>query len=386
MKRRAFFLGLGGSALLTASCRPVCLPEVRALWISRFDYQSPEDIASVMRQAAEIGFTDIFFQVRAKGTVYYPSRHEPWAYELTSFDPADTGVDPGWNPLQTAVDEARQNGLLFHAYLNVLPGWHGSTGPAAASDQHWVKHPDWFMVDRVGVRMNSERWYSFLNPSHPEVIRHLKRLVRELSSFPLDGIHLDYIRYPDDFHDFVSEVFPEATADELKAHCDFSYDPFSLDQFGRDPSVYPVEWDRFRRESVTRLVSDLSGVVREENPEIVVSASIVARPDKRPETFQQGLEWGRRKLLDWVVPMMYSAHRFEETLNWNIQRLGACPSRERMVVGLYARHETEELLAQIRLARSAGVRGVSLFSCADLISEHKKTAKGEALCRFFTTG
>lgn len=339
-----------------------------------------------MRHAAEIGFTDIFFQVRAKGTVYYPSAHEPWAYELTSRNPADTGVYPGWNPLQTAIEEARRNGVRLHAYVNVLPGWHGLADPPLHSGQHWVQNPDWFMVDRTGRRMDSTRWYSFLNPAHPEVQRHLRRLFKELAGFPLDGIHLDYIRYPDDFHEFAPALFPEADKAELKAHCDFSYDPFSLDQFGADPAEKHEAWNRFRREAVTELVRGLSESVRQVQPELVLSASIIARPDKRPETFQQGVRWGREKLLDWVVPMIYSTRGFEETLEWNRRRLGRHRSRERLIAGIYAKHPAELIVSQVRAARKSGVRGVALFSCGALVQGNKKTAKGEALRRLFSSG
>lgn len=383
MKRRAFYMGIGGCALLAASCRRISFPEIRALWVTRFEYATPADVEQIMRQAAEIGFTDIFFQVRAKGTVYYPSRYEPWAYELTSNNPADTGRDPGWNPLQVAIDAAHRQGLRLHAYVNVLPGWHGPVDPPAASGQHWVKHPSWFMVDRAGLRMDSTRWYSFLNPTNPEVVRHLKALFRELASYPLDGIHLDYIRYPDDFHEFAPALFPDADAAELKAHCDFSYDPFSLDEFGRDPAEHRRAWDRFRRKAVSSLVQDISEAVRQERPDLSLSASIIARPDKRPETFQEGLRWARKKWADWVVPMMYASASFEDTLEWNLKHLGRRRSAERLVVGIYAKHDVAAMVSQIAAARRAGARGVALFSYAALVRENKKTAKGEALRRCF---
>ena len=381
MKRRTFYLSLGACALSATSCRRMDWPTVHALWISRFAYQSPDDLVRIMRHAVEMGFTDIFFQVRAKGTVYYPSQHEPWAYELTSTNPADTGVDPGWNPLQTALDAAHRQGLRLHAYVNVLPGWHGYADPPAESGQHWVHHPDWFMVDRMGLRMDSTRWYSFLNPAHPAVRRHLRRLFRELAAFPVDGIHLDYIRYPDDFHEVAPALFPQADSAELKAHCDFSYDPFSLDQFGADPVDQPQAWNRFRRSMVTRLVGELSDAVRQVAPRLKLSASVIARPDQRPETFQEGHRWGRKRWVDWVVPMMYSTRNFEDTLRWNIAKLGRRRCAEQLVVGVYAKHPTATLVAQVKAAKKCRVRGVAVFSYEALVQGNKKTAKGEALRR-----
>ncbi|MER3406183.1 MAG: hypothetical protein C4289_14330, partial [Chloroflexota bacterium] len=38
--------------------------EARALWVNRFEYASPDDIARILRRAAETNFNIIYFQVR----------------------------------------------------------------------------------------------------------------------------------------------------------------------------------------------------------------------------------------------------------------------------------------------------------------------------------
>ena len=58
-------------------------PPVRALWVTRFDYATPEDVCSIIDNVAGAGFTDVFFQIRGNATVFYKSRLEPWAYELS---------------------------------------------------------------------------------------------------------------------------------------------------------------------------------------------------------------------------------------------------------------------------------------------------------------
>jgi uncharacterized lipoprotein YddW (UPF0748 family) len=385
MKRRAFYQALGVVGLLTASCRRVSLPSVRALWVSRFEYGSPADVERIMRHAAEIGFTDIFFQVRAKGTVYYSSAVEPWAYELSGRDPVDTGIDPGWNPLRLASEVARRLGVRIHAYANVLPGWHAPGPPPAESGQLWATNPDWFMVDRLGARMDSTLWYSFLNPAHPEVRSYLVRLFSELATFRLDGIHLDYIRYPDDFHEFAPRLFPDADKDELKARSDFSYDPVSLHRFGKDPAEHPRDWNQFRRAAVTDLVRMIAEAVRKIKPELCLSASIIARPSTRPECFQEGLAWGRAGLLNWVVPMIYQDRGFEATLAENIKKLGRRKAGTQLIVGIYAKHDVARMLEQIERVKAKHARGVAVFSFGALVEGDKKTAKGEALRRYFSS-
>ncbi len=68
---------------------------IRAIWVTRWDYKSPADIARVMDNCKSAGFNTVLFQVRGAGTVFYPSRIEPWAEEFG-------GRDPGFDPLGVA--------------------------------------------------------------------------------------------------------------------------------------------------------------------------------------------------------------------------------------------------------------------------------------------
>ena len=64
------------------------------------------------------------------------------------------------------------------------------------------EHPDWFVVNREGKSSVTNPpyvgYYRFLCPSKPEVRQYLKTRLDEYLNIPgLNGIHLDYIRYPD---------------------------------------------------------------------------------------------------------------------------------------------------------------------------------------------
>ena len=93
---------------------------VRAIWVTRVDYTMPEDVRSIVNNVAAAGFTDVFFQIRGNATAFYKSRLEPWADELSGKQVGKLGNDPGWDPLQLALDTARPHGLRVHAYMNVL--------------------------------------------------------------------------------------------------------------------------------------------------------------------------------------------------------------------------------------------------------------------------
>ncbi len=390
MKTSRFFwiacAGLLISLLLTAAAPSPRLPEVRAIWVTRFDYKTPADVASIVANCARAGFTDIFFQVRGNGTVFYPSRVEPWAFELSGTNVVALGTDPGWDPLQTAVASSKQQGIRLHAYINVLPGWRGRIEPPRAAGQLWTAHPDWFMVDALGQRMQPVKgWYAFVNPAHPEVRQHLVQLADELARYELDGLHLDYIRFPYDYKDVVRGAYPNASSREIKKHADFSYDRVSLElarkRYG--PTLRQSKWNQFRRAAVSQVVCDLRQVFKNRRGlQSVVSASVLADFNTGYRTaFQDSRHWANEHMVDWLVPMNYNAALFDGRLIKMRKALGRRASGEQLVAGINCAGDAQEIRRQIATARAAGCRGFALFAYSHLFENHAPTPKALVLLK-----
>jgi len=381
MKTRLLFCLFLFPVFLFAGARPPLMPEVRAIWVTRYDYKTPLDVSSIVVNCAKVGFTDIFFQVRGNGTAYYPSRVEPWAYELhAGNDVANTGKDPGWDPLLMASGWAKRYNIRLHAYINVLPGWRGKKDPPHAADQLWTAHPDWFMVDSTGTRMRpTGGWYSFLNPAHPAVRSHLSKIAAELARYDVAGLHLDYIRFPYDYKYVAGEVYPHASSDEIKAHSTFSFDPVSLAAVGRSASQ--KKWDQFRRDAVSQVVSDLRGVFKTvRGPQTVLSASVLADfQSGYRDAFQDSIRWAKTGSVDWLVPMNYDAGLYDKHLT-NMKRvLGPKATARQLVVGINCASDAHEIRRQITAAREAGCRGFALFTYSSLFKNHQPTAKASVL-------
>ncbi len=358
---------------------------VRAIWVPRFDYRTPDDVGKIIANLAEAGFTDVFFQIRGNGTAYYKSSVEPWAFELSGDSAALTGTDPGWDPLQLAIDSAKGTGLRVHAYLNVLPGWKGLQDPPAAAGQLWTSHPDWFMVDMLGNRMlPTSGWYAFVNPVLPEVRAHLCDIVRELARYDVDGIHLDYIRYPFDYKLVAQQRYPDASKDELAQHAEFSYDPTSLaimaDLFGAD--IAKEEIIRFRCDSITRVVQEISATLRTARPgNRVLSASVMGNPvEGKRYAYQDSGEWIKHGVVDWAVQMNYATKSFDRQLDAMRRAGGRRGFRSTVVVGIYCENDLAEILAQMEKVKDSDSRGIALFSYSLLFDQqHNPTEKGRAI-------
>ena len=162
--------------------------EVRAIWVTRWDYRSAGDIRAIIQNCKSLGLNRIYFQVRGRSDAFYRSSHEPWAEELG-------GRDPGFDPLAIAVSEAGENAMQLHAWANVLAGWKGKVPPENKTHLYYT-HPDWFLTDRGGKTWKSSSHYSMLNPCNPEVRKHLAVVLGDLvARYKIDGLHLDYIRF-----------------------------------------------------------------------------------------------------------------------------------------------------------------------------------------------
>jgi uncharacterized lipoprotein YddW (UPF0748 family) len=287
---------------------------IKAVWVTRWDYKNPADIARVMENCKTAGFNTVLFQVRGNGTVAYRSRIEPWADEFE-------GRDPGFDPLKVACKEAHGRGMELHAWANVMPGWRGDKPPANPR-QLYNAHPDWFWRDESG-RRQPLGWYVSVNPVYPEVRQYLVSVMREIvANYDVDGLHLDYIRFPNEWVDAYGSG----------GHVpDYPRDPKTLAMFrratGKTPDAAPGQWDSFRTGAVTQLVHDIKDMMKKTNKRAVLSAAVGATPDEaKRRHFQDARTWIDLGFVDAVYPMNY-----ESDMGAYSRRLGLWRGTKRQV-------------------------------------------------------
>ncbi len=319
--------------------------EIRALWVTRWDYSSPEDIRNIVKNAAAFRFNLLLFQVRGNATVFYSSNIEPWAREMG-------GSDPGWNPLKMAIAEAHEVGIQLHAWINVLPGWRGDK-PPQNQKQIYRAHPDWFMTDESGNPMPLNSHYVWLNPIHPDVQKYLKSVIFELSDTPgLDGIHFDYFRYPG-------------------PGC--SYDRKSLELFTDKYHIQPQDstrqWNKFRREALTNLLRDVYLTVKAKHPGFVFSSAVIGDYDIAQRVFlQESHRWLAEGIIDIIFPMTYTGDLSMFT-RWLKRHAVSLPGHL-ICPGLMIYPDKTLLQKQIKIARAQHFSGFSLFAYSNLFREH----------------
>lgn len=169
--------------------------EFRAAWIAtvaNIDWPSrpglpirdqQHELRAMLQQAAAMRLNAVVLQVRPAADAFYRDGLEPVSYYLTGVE----GADPGWDPLEFAVEEAHGLGLELHAWFNPYRAGH-PTGKDPSSGHVRVAHPDW--VVRYG-----DLWW--LDPGHPGAREHSLRVIEDVvRRYDLDGIHVDDYFYP----------------------------------------------------------------------------------------------------------------------------------------------------------------------------------------------
>ena len=337
------------SVVLLSGCQtgPRLPDSMRSMWVTRFDYKSAEDVRRIVDNCADSGINTILFQVRGNGTMFCKSSLEPWADELG-------GRDPGFDPLAEACKAAKQRGVQLHAWVNVMPAWRGKNAPQNP-EQLYNKHPDWFWYDQKGERQPLTSFYVSLNPCLPEVRAYLVEVFRDLvRRYPVDGLHMDYIRFPN-----------EPPAIPSGSGIDYPRDAKTLALYkaetGLAPDDDPAKWKAWRTEQVSRLVADIHAMVRKTRPAAALTASVGSVRENGLSHFQDARQWLTEGNIDAVFLMNYTAE-LDKFVTRNKPWLDA-KYRQPVVPGLWfdSKRPVEENASVVRQQIEAAMESAGHF-------------------------
>jgi uncharacterized lipoprotein YddW (UPF0748 family) len=355
-------------------------PEIRALWVLRASLTSPGSIASLVRTAKEQGFNTLLVQVRGRGDAYYLSTVEPRAADLAR-QPA------GFDPLAALLGEAHAAGIRVHAWISV--NLVSSAVDLPISPDHLIaRHPEWLMVPRAiaqdvahldpvnpGYVGKIARWTRgqpetveglYASPLTPGAAAYVEHVVADLAQhYDVDGVHLDYVRFPNQQFDYSRFAIAEFRVDlrtRLSARVRAEMDKAEADDLFAYPDRFPAEWKAFRRARLTAVVAAIRRALRAVRPGAVLTAAVA--PDVRDaadERLQDWRDWLSSGLVDAVAPMAYTqeASRFAEQIAAARDIAGG-----RAVwagIGSY-RLTPAQTIENIQAARRLGAAGFALFS------------------------
>ncbi len=332
----------------------------RGLWITRWDFRTAVDVDRCLQDAARLGATDVYFQVRGQADAFYRSELEPWGHELlvAPASGADTTAtmlltDPGFDPLEHALTVARRLGLRLHAWVNVYPLWRGLDPPAALDHAFW-SHEDWRLHDERREAQPLNDHYVTINPANPEAQDHIVAVLRDICArYAVDGLHLDYVRFVSD------RLAPERL---------WPGDPATLLRWRAaggtgDPRQEPARtaYRQWLREEITGLVRRVSADCRAVRPGLEISAAVFRRPALARDTFlQDGVAWLDEGLVDRLLPMIYTRDAEAFTADLAAWKDAVPGDRLTPGVGVFMHESPADLVPQ--LAAGGGLAGWALFA------------------------
>ncbi|MCO5069548.1 MAG: family 10 glycosylhydrolase [Kiritimatiellae bacterium] len=332
--------------------------ETRAIWDHDGVGWYPGDWNRTMRELKAAGINTIFVNTLWAGLAHYPSKSVPGSFTLKKYG----------DQMQAALDAARANGIAIHAWV-VL--WY--IGNAPPEFQATLRKEGRLQQNANGT---PEAW---INPALPENQRYMLNAIEELArNYPVDGIHLDYIRFP-------------------SANADFSPASRRLfeEWYGRKIVSWPsavqsgapqTEFRRWRAGLITDFVRTLRKSLKGTNPKMKLSAAVWGGyPDTIPSIGQDWGLWLRNDLLDFVAPMNYS----EDTYKFSAltqKQLDLPNAKGRILPGIgvtaaESQLRPDQVVEQIAIARRLGAPGFALYKLSQTMRQETLPLLSEGAIR-----
>jgi len=285
------------------------------------------------------GFTAVIPNMLWAAQAHYPSEVLPRSEDFDLYG----------DQVQQCLNACRAHGLQMHVWK---VNWNLSRAPADFVAQ--LRAEGRTQVDVEGNPVD------YLNPAHPENLALEKAsLLEVVRNYAVDGIHFDYIRYPDeksDYSDYSKAKFQLDTGITVESWPEDCYS-----------GALAEEYRDWRVEQITRLVRQVSEEARRIRPEIKISAAVFSNyPDCRRTVGQDWVDWVEKGYLDFVCPMDYTEdfelfrRRVSSQLNDVDGRIPVYPG-----IGYSASNaqlRPDGVTAQILATRELGAAGFTVFN------------------------
>ena len=303
--------------------------EVRAVWLTTIggiDWprsyahdgmgirQQQEQLCQMLDRLKAVNVNTVLLQTRVRATTIYPSDIEPWDGCLSG----KPGKSPGYDALQFAIDECHKRGMELHAWVVTIPVGKWNTYGCQQLRRRYGS-----LIKHIGEE-------GYMDPESPRTADYIARMCEEMTRrYDIDGIHLDYIRYPETWK------------------------------------------GRKSPENITRIVEAIYQKVKFYKPWVKISCSPIGKYDDltrypsrgwnaRRTVAQDAQGWLRQGLMDQLYPMMYfqGNNFYPFAIDWQEHSYG------RTIVsglGIYMLHPQEgkwllgEVQRQLNVTRQVGL-------------------------------
>lgn len=254
--------------------------------------KSKEELVDILDSAVDMNLNAVFFQVSPEGDAFYKSDIVPWSRYLTG----TFGKDPGFDPLEFAVEEAHKRNLEIHAWFNPYRVSMNTTDSTISSlkieKSVYKEHPGW-------IKTATNRFV--VDPGIPEARQWvINRVMEVVENYDVDGVHFDDYFY---YEQYEGELKDQDT-----------YNKYNKGQFSNIGD--------FRRNNTYLLVKELSQKIRGTKPSVKFGISPSGIWGNKSDGHSDGSntnssftnydkcfadtkKWVEEELIDYIAPQVY---------------------------------------------------------------------------------
>ncbi len=312
--------------------------EFRAVWDHTGLGLYPGDWRKTCRILADTGINVILPNVVWAGLAHYASAILPQSDNVTRYG----------DQLKDCAKAARESGLEIHVWKVC---WNLGNAPTT-----FIAKMRKTGRTQIAANGNALNW---LCPTHPENISlELNSINEALAHAPVQGIHLDYIRYPDQSACFCDGCRRRFERDIGESVANWPKSAYS--------GKYKESYQTWRSAQMTGFVRTLRRNMRKNHPNMRLSAAVY--PEYPGCITSIGQDWGnwlKDDLVDFVCPMNYTtdssvfANMAQRQMNLTRAAGKIFPG-----IGVSASESqlpADKVIEQILQTRAAGTKGFTLF-------------------------
>jgi uncharacterized lipoprotein YddW (UPF0748 family) len=334
---------------------------VKSVWMHPpHDFREGLDsVRPVFKRLKKYGINIIIpFVKYDDGSVFFPTEEKDVSVVMQEW---------GVSPVKIMVKEAHNVGLKIHPVFVIFcegsfKGWDKPSEPGP-----WLsKNLELAQVDKNGKEIL--RWAC---PTSEEVRRHEANLILEVvKKYDVDGVQLDYIRYPEEGFG----CYCERCRGKFKE--EHGIDPMDIKELDHRMA----KWLDWRARNITTFVQDLRRDIRQIKRNVALSAAVFK--DYPACFFQHGqdwVEWCDKGLMDFVCPMTYEFHT--KIARYRARAHRAAVGKETVIYEGLGKRSSQSILTpeaveeQVKAFIEEGANGVTIFAHGSVTDEDLDSLK-----------
>lgn len=348
-----------------ASAVPYVKGELKGVWLRPQD-RDPAKIGLILDNLKRVGIDTVFLETYYHGMTIFPSETLK-SYGLPQQRPEFSNTDV----LQSWIEQAHKRNMKVHVWFQTFYLGNEAVSPipnlVKKKYPEWLNRQYWCAIAAEAQPSKAEHLGYFLDPANPQVQEFLMKLLTEITcNYDIDGLNIDYIRYP--------VCSPQNSCEFLSTS--WGYTKFALDEFQKCYGISPLaivpnnpnwcKWENYRKDKVTCFVEKLCEL-KKIRPNMTLSAVIF--PDRTQSAvikMQDWAKWGQRGYLDAFTPLFLSSN-IDFTEKYLRDMMAVKGPNVKVYAGLFdpfTKTEPTNLPQEIKVLRELNANGIVIFDYA----------------------